>query len=55
MINTSKFQIQLEPVSLEFIDDDMAITIVIYVDDIIIYEITNTLAISFSLMPCLLS
>ena len=34
----SKFQIQLEPVSLEFIDDDdTQITIVIYVDDIIIY------------------
>ena len=37
MTNNSKFQIQLEPVSLNFIDDDTAITIVIYVDDIIIY------------------
>ena len=36
-IGNSKFQIQLEPVSLEFIDDDTQITIVIYVDDIIIY------------------
>ena len=37
MSDNSKFQIQLEPVSLNFIEDDTAITIVIYVDDIIIY------------------
>ena len=37
MTDNSKFQIQLEPVSLNFIEDDTAITIVIYVDDIIIY------------------
>ena len=37
MSDNSKFQIQLEPVSLNFIDDDTAITIVIYVDDIIIF------------------
>ena len=36
-IDNSKFQIQLEPVSLEFIDDDTHITIVIYVGDNIIY------------------
>ena len=41
MIDTSKFQIQLEPVSLEFIEDDTAITIVIYVDNIIIYWMTK--------------
>ena len=41
MIDTSKFQIQLEPVSLDFIEDDAAITIVIYVDDIIIYWIAK--------------
>ena len=35
--DNSKFQIQLEPVSLEFIDDDTHITIVIYVGDNIIY------------------
>jgi hypothetical protein len=33
----NKFQEPLEPVSPKFIEDDKAITIVIYVDDIIIY------------------
>ena len=37
MTDNSKFQIQLEPVSLNFLEDDTAITIVIYVGDIIIY------------------
>lgn len=34
---SNKFQEPLEPVSPKFIEDDKAITIVIYVDDIIIY------------------
>ena len=34
---SNKFQKPLEPVSPKFIEDNKSVTIVIYVDDIIIY------------------